>query len=149
MEILFILFITSTSILAILWSIMLQQLCMTSIKNTQTLRSSGFAFTLCTFGLIMNIVYHLHKLYPQYILFAHFKVTDLRHFLEIIGILLGTHIYRIFLTTLFDRLYRPMGQQYPQPIFIKYTPKLLHMIIILAAIACFLSSYLLHDSTYK
>eukprot|EP01084_Bolivina_argentea_P100931 181048_1 len=146
MQLFFILFISSTVILTSFWSFILEQLCVTSIKNKQRLQRAVFAFLFCTTSMLMNTIYYLSSMYSHYVLFAHFQVADLRNICEGIGVVIGSQVYRIYLNTLYDALYSPMEIQ--KPIFIQYVPAIIQFAVLVAAITCYICDYIYSQPMY-
>eukprot|EP01084_Bolivina_argentea_P074830 135713_1 len=134
------LLIIFSSIFALLWTVSLHHLCMTSITNRQQTQKSSFNFLFCTITLLTNSSYYFSVLYPNHILIGKIKVDDLNNLCEFCCILIGTHIYRIYLVELFDSLFKPMGRQ--PPIFIQYVPMFFQLFITITTISSYTILYL-------
>eukprot|EP01084_Bolivina_argentea_P238703 401043_1 len=144
----FILFILTTCVLICCWCFIVHQLCITSFNNKQQLKRSLFAFFFCTISLFMIAIYYVSSWYPKHVVFADFKMVDLRKAFEGIYVLIGSHIYRSYLTWLYDKLYRPMERQYPRPSCIKYTPIIIQCVVIIFALPCYICDIVFDNITF-
>ena len=137
----------STIILTLCWMRMIMQCCVTSIKKEKEFKKTASAFSFCIIAITLNTIYYFSTLNPQYKLFGveWLHLDNVRNFIEIVGIFIGTNIYRVFLTKLHEKLYEQKDRtQTPCCTFcIKYTPISMQVIVCVAALVFYSCDYAL------
>lgn len=145
-DLFFVLFGSSSLLLTCCWVFILRQFCCASISNQKQIQRTAFAFLFCSCALFMNTMYYLSSLYPHYIIFSKFSATDLRNICEVLMVIIGSHTYKVYLSSLYDQLYAPIRNK--QPKCIRYSPLIIQFLVIIAAIFCYICLYIYNNDLY-
>ena len=139
-DLFYVLFGSSSFLLGCCWIFIVRQFCCASIGNQKQIQKAAFAFLFCSCALFMNTIYYLSSLYPHYIIFSKFTVTDFRNVCEALMVIIGSHTYKVYLSSLYDQLYAPIPNK--QPKCIQYSPLIIQALVIIAAIFCYVCLYI-------
>ena len=142
----YVLFSLTSLILLIIWTISIQQFCVTNLTQKYRINRTFIIAFFCTCCIMLNTLRYLSVIYPNVIIAFNLNCVAASDIFEALIIVTGFHIFKIFNLTTIDRLYAPINQQRPK--WIDFTYLGIEIFVIAMVLVCYIMEYIYTEMSW-